>query len=110
MSDSRKSGLGISLMRWRLAVFISITAFNPAFSQGPAAATVRVTVTAETGPVSGAAVTMNGLSTRTDGNGVATAILPLGKVDIGVSKEGFFPAKTSLSVDEAREWQVAVDL
>ena len=33
-----------------------------------------------------------------------------GKVEVSVSKEGFLPAKASLSVDEAREWQITVDL
>ena len=55
-------------------------------------------------------MTMNGISAPTDQNGIATATLPLGKVEIAVSKEGFLPAKTSLVVDEAREWQVTVDL
>ena len=55
-------------------------------------------------------MTMNGIPTPTDQNGIATATLPLGKVEISVSKEGFLPAKASLPVDEAREWQITVDL
>jgi outer membrane receptor for ferrienterochelin and colicins len=53
---------------------------------------------------------MNHTSTSTDQNGLATATLPLGPVEIGISKEGFLPAKTSLLVDEAREWQITIDL
>jgi iron complex outermembrane receptor protein len=53
---------------------------------------------------------MNGASTPTDQDGIATATLPLGMIEIRVSKEGFLSAKVSLLVDEAREWQVTVDL
>ena len=55
-------------------------------------------------------MTMNGIPVPTDQNGIATATLPLGKVEVSVSREGFLPAKTSLSVDEAREWQITLDL
>src|SRR2546423_1391790 len=110
MSHSGEPGLGISRMKWRLALLASITASCPAFSQERALATVRVTVRSEGAAVSGAAVTMNGASTLTDANGLTTATLPLGRVEIAISKEGFFLAKTSLLINEAREWQVAVDL
>ncbi len=46
----------------------------------------------------------------TDQNGIAVIALPLGKVDVSVSDEGFLPAKVSLMVDEAREWQIAFEL
>ena len=97
-------------MRKRIVLLLLIDALVPTFAQAPPAATIRVTVKTETVPVSGAVVTMNGTFTSTDQNGIATAALPLGQVEIGVSKEGFFPAKTSLSVDEAREWQITIDL
>jgi len=97
-------------MRAGVILLILTATLIPAFAQEPPRATIRVAVKTESGPVSGAVVTMNDTSAPTDQNGLATATLPLGKVDIGVSKEGFLPAKASLSVDEAREWQVAVDL
>lgn len=89
---------------------LAIATLFPAFPQEPPSATIRVAVKTEAGPVAGAVVTMNGISTPTDQSGVATATLPLGKVEVAVSKEGFLPAKASLSVDEAREWQITVDL
>jgi len=67
-------------------------------------------VKTEAGPVAGAIVTINGIPTPTDQNGTATATVTLGKVDVSVSKEGFLPAKTSLTVDAAREWQITVEL
>jgi outer membrane receptor for ferrienterochelin and colicins len=92
------------------AFLVLIITLLPAFAQEPASATIRVAVKTEAGPVAGAVVTMNGASTPTDQSGVATGTLPLGKVEIAVSKEGFLPAKASLSVDEAREWQITIDL
>ena len=81
----------------------------PAFSQEPLA-TIRVEVKTGSGPVGGANVTLNSISVQTDERGIATASLPLGTVVVSATKEGFFPAKASLSVDEAREWQIAFDL
>ena len=71
---------------------------------------LRVEVRADTGPVEGAVVTVNGASLSTDPSGVATTAVQLGKVDVSVSKEGFLPAKASLMVDEAREWRIAFEL
>jgi iron complex outermembrane receptor protein len=55
-------------------------------------------------------VTLNGVSLQTDQNGIASTALPLGKVEVSVSKEGFLPARASLPVDEAREWRIAFEL
>ena len=110
MSRPRELGFGTSLMRAGVTLLVLITTLLPAFAQEPPRATLRVVVKTEAGPTAGAVVTINDTSIPTDQNGIATATLPLGKVDVGVSKEGFLPAKASLSVDEAREWQVTVDL
>ena len=91
-----------------LATILSAQAFAQA--QELPSATIHVAVKTEAGPVAGAIVTINGIPTPTDQNGTATATVPLGKVDVSVSKEGFLPAKTSVSVDEAREWQITVEL
>ncbi|HEV2199502.1 MAG TPA: TonB-dependent receptor [Bryobacteraceae bacterium] len=53
---------------------------------------------------------MNGISMQTDQNGVVVIAVPLGMADVRVEKEGFFPSKTSLLVNEAREWQITVAL
>jgi len=91
-------------MRASLTLLVLITGlFAPAFPQERQRASIRVTVKTAAGPVGGAIVVMNETSTSTDQNGIATAALPLGNVEVSVSKEGFLPAKTSLSVDAARE-------
>jgi len=87
-----------------------ITTLAPIFSQEAPRATIRVEVRTATAPVAGAVVTLNGISVQTDQNGLAIATLPLGKVDVTVSKEGSLPAKATLQVDEAREWQIAFEL
>ena len=97
-------------MRASLTSLVLIGALFPAFSQKPQRASIRVTVKTEAGPVAGAVVFMNEIPATTDQNGLATATLALGKVEVSVSKDGFFPAKAPLSVDEAREWQITVDL
>src|SRR5678816_2742104 len=100
MSRPRELGFGTSLMRAGVTLLVLITSLLPAFAQEPPRATLRVVVKTEAGPTAGAVVTINDTSIPTDQNGIATATLPLGKVDVGVSKEGFLPAKASLSVDE----------
>ena len=98
------------LVRIAFALYLLSHASRPVFSQEPPRATIRVEVRTETTPVAGAVVTMNGISVQADQDGLAITTLPLGKVDVTVSKEGFLPAKTTLQVDEAREWRIAFDL
>jgi outer membrane receptor for ferrienterochelin and colicins len=90
---------------------LALIAASPlAVSQEPPRATIRVEVRTETAPVAGAMVTLNGISVQSDQDGLAITTLPLGRVYVTVSKEGFLPAKTTLQVDEAREWQIAFEL
>jgi len=81
-----------------------------ALAQESPSATIRVAVKTEAGPVTGAIVTINGIATPTDQNGIAATTAPFGKLEVSVSKDGFLPAKTSLVVDEAREWPITFDL
>jgi len=97
-------------MRAGVTLLVLTTALIQTFAEEQSRAKIRVIVKTDSGPLAGAIVTMNESSTPTDQNGIASATLPLGKVDVGVSKEGFLPAKASLAVDEAREWRVTVDL
>ena len=76
----------------------------------PPQATVRVEVRSDAGPVPDAEVTVSGHSARTGQDGVAVLPAALGHVDISVTKEKFFPARTSLDVDAAREWPLQVEL
>jgi len=73
-------------------------------------ATVRIEVVTDAGPVSDASVVVNGEALRTTDEGIAIAAVPLGDVRIQVTKEGYFPASTSLSAVESREYSVRVEL
>ena len=94
----------------RAKLLLLFLPFLTAFSQDTPRAILRVEVRTDDGPIAGAIVTANGTSVPTDQNGIASITLPLGKADVGVTKEGFFPAKTSLAMDEAREWQITMEL
>ena len=76
----------------------------------PPQATVRVEVRSDAGPVPDAEVTVSGHSARTGQDGVAVLPAALGHLDISVTKQKFFPARTSLDVDAAREWSLQVEL
>ena len=73
-------------------------------------ATVKVEVTSESGPVQAAKVELNGQATRTGSDGVASASVPLGPIEVAVSKEGFLPSSTTVKVDAAREWVIKIEL
>lgn len=72
--------------------------------------TLRVEVKAAEGPVQNAAVTADRFSGRTGRDGVAILPAALGRIDINVTKEGFFPAHASLNIDVAKEWAVEIEL
>jgi outer membrane receptor for ferrienterochelin and colicins len=94
-------------MRLSLTLLLLAGVF-PLFSQERA--TIRVEVKTNSAPVQGAAVSLNGVTVETDRNGIAVGAAVLGAVEITVVKEGFLPAKTSLPVDAAREWQIVLEL
>jgi outer membrane receptor for ferrienterochelin and colicins len=100
----------LSNLRIACTLLALVASLLPAVSQETPHATIRVEVRSGAVPVPGAVVTLNGNSIQTDRNGIATAVLPLGNVEVSAAKEGFLPAKTTLQVDEAREWQIAFDL
>lgn len=95
-------------MRDRL-VWLLFLGVSAALAQAPQA-TLRIEVTSETGPVLDAAVAANGKEIRTGTDGVAVLPVALGHVDVAVRKEGFFPARKAIEVDEAREWQLQFEL
>ncbi len=92
------------------AFLVLLCAQIPAFSQA-SLATVRIEVrTADSAPVAGARVTISGKSLQTDAAGIAVIPAPLGTVEVAVAKEGFLPGTASLAVNEAREWQLILEL
>ena len=89
--------------------FILAAASHLSLAQDPRA-TVRVEVQGPAGPVEGARVSMNGHTTQTRRDGVTVGSIPLGPLTVTAEKEGFLPGKTSLNIDEAREWNLVLEL
>src|SRR4051794_26097007 len=87
-----------------LLIFVVVTAM------AEERATIRVEVTANSSPVAGATVTIDGNAVQSDANGVAVRQASLGTVEVKITYPGFLPATTSLQVTEAREWRIAVEL
>lgn len=100
--------LGLEEMRQRLWVLL-ILAATAALAQPPAAS-IRVEVSGASTPIEEAKVTVNGHSMKTGRDGVAILPTTLGHQDVSVAKEGFFPARTSLEINAAREWQLHIEL
>lgn len=71
---------------------------------------LKVEVTSEGRPVAGAEVKLNGRKTQTGPDGVAAASVPLGRLKVEVSKDGFLPTSTNLNIETSREWVVQVEL
>ncbi len=91
----------------RLLFFIGTVV--PAFCQEPRAS-IRVEVTAAGMPVGDAAVTVNSFALRTDPQGIALAMAPLGEVRVIVTKGGYFPANATITADLEREFVVRVEM
>ncbi len=64
----------------------------------------------DTGPVAEARVSANGIVRTTDRDGVSLIPVALGKVSLSVTKAGFLPEASALTVDQARVWEVTVKL
>src|SRR5438477_1754488 len=90
-------------------LFFLISTVIPALCQEPRA-TIRVEVTAAGMPVSDAAVSVNTVALRTDPEGIALVTVPLGEVRVSVTKDGYFPAKASITADATREFVVRVEM
>ena len=88
----------------------AILIFSTALRAQEPRASIRVDVKTSGAAVADASVKLNGIIFRTDENGIASASVPLGRVTITASKDGFLPVATAITVDEAREWQVGLEL
>ena len=73
-------------------------------------ATIRVEVRGNSAAVPDAAVTVNGKQARTGPDGIAVFPIELGHADVGVTKDGFFPAHQALEINAAREWRLQFEL
>ncbi len=93
----------------KLSRVLLIVAAAVALAQTPLP-TVRVEVTSGADPVPNAEISAGGRSGRTGVNGMAVLPAALGHLDISVTKEGFFPARAALDIEEAREWTIQIEL
>src|SRR5882757_5713203 len=82
----------------------------PAWCQNAPRAMVRIEVSADSAPVAGASVSVNGASYRTDATGLVVVPVAAGEVTVRVTKEGFLPAAGSVSASDAQEAQLIFDL
>ena len=88
-------------MRIRLLSLLVLSSVSVALGQAPLGK-VRVAVRSNSGPVSGARVTVNDQPIQTGIDGVAEISAVSGQADVTVSKDGFFPAHASVLVVAAR--------
>lgn len=86
-------------MRICFAALLLSTAVT-VFGQTPQG-TVRVEVKTDSGPVSGAMVTINGNTVGTGDDGVALLPIVSGQTVVEVEKDGFFPVHTKLDSSQA---------
>jgi len=96
-------------MRRKVAWLVPAVIVAAAFGQPPQA-TIRVEVTAESVPVQGAEITVNGKSVRTGQGGSATMATAVGDVKVIITKDGYFPADASLRTEAERESLLRVEL
>ena len=96
------------MMRYQLAGFL-LFIISAAWGQVPQS-TIRVEVKTDAGPVRDADVTANGHTMKTGADGIAVLPATLGKTDINVAKDGFFPAHATLSVEQSQQAEVEIEL
>ncbi len=87
--------------------FVSVTL---AAQESRPSATVRVNVQSASGPVSGATVTVNGISAVTDEGGLARLFVNPGMLEVRISKDGFLPGAASVAVESGQERELVVEL
>lgn len=72
--------------------------------------TIRVEVKSGAAAIPDAEVAAGGNRGRTGPDGTLVLPATLGRVEIRVTKEGFFPARATLDIDGAKEWTVQIEL
>jgi iron complex outermembrane receptor protein len=90
---------------WAILMLVSTLA-----SGQDAQPSIRVEVKSGEAAIQDAEVTADRHNGRTGPDGVVILPAALGRVEIRVTKEGFFPAHTTLDIDSAKEWAVQIEL
>src|SRR5262245_55113564 len=95
-------------MRRLLVGAFILTTIGTTFAQEPAR--LRIEVRSEDGPVREADVVVNGMTQKTDAQGVTIFTVPPGSTDILVVKNGFAPASASVDVTANQQQTVPITL
>src|SRR5262249_2531159 len=95
-------------MRSLLFGMILVLNAAPVVAQEPAR--LRVEVRGGEGPVRDAEVVVNGITQKTDAQGVTAFTLPAGHLDVVVVKSGFAPASASVDLAPGQQQTIALDL
>jgi iron complex outermembrane receptor protein len=98
------------LIRHRCVLLSTALCLTAAVNGQEPQATIRVEVTSESMPVADAEVTVNTISLRTNGAGIAIEPIPLGDIHVTVTKEGYFPATATVVADANREFVTSIEL
>src|SRR5262245_45466231 len=95
-------------MRRLLLVIPLLLIPNIVLAQEPAR--LRIEVRSEDGPVRDAEVVVNGMTQKTDSQGLTMVTVPAGRAEVVVVKSGFAPASASVDVMPNQEQLVAIEL
>ncbi len=92
----------------RILAVAALVGMVPAATAQDAA--LRIEVVSEAKPVDGAEIRVGDRMVRTSNDGIARVSSRVGRVEISVRKEGFFPATVVIDLNETREYVVRVEL
>src|SRR5262245_43152394 len=94
----------------RLLVGMLLLMPNAAIVVAQESAILRVEVRSDDGPVRDADVVVNGITQKTDEQGVTLFTVPPGRVEIVVVKNGFAPASASVDLAPNQQQTAAIEL
>lgn len=73
-------------------------------------AQLHILVPSASAPVAGATVRINELRLQTGPDGSVSVDLPLGKVTVEVSRQGYLKTSASVEIDQPRQWRLSIEL
>ena len=89
---------------------LALFGLNVALIGQTGAHTVRVKVRDSAGPVSGAAISIAGVSGRTNVDGTATLLVPGNAADLIVNKEDHQPFRSHVKIEQDQQTEIEVEL
>src|SRR2546421_1576446 len=89
---------------------IAILVLGVQVAHAQATGTLIVSVHGDKGPVAQATVTVGGMKAMTNADGMATLMLPPGRVDVVITKEDFDPGAAQVDIRAGMETRIDVML